>query len=134
MFEKIISVLESGPPHERIYALKKLGAEGGTDEKRAAIIRCLKQDPDPVVRHEAAFWLGELGDKDATDALADAALHDRSPLVRHESVEALGWIPTTASRNALEKALNDGDENVRNTAVISLNIHKHPREQWEKSL
>lgn len=38
------------------------------------------------------------------------------------------------SREALEKARGDRDENVRKTAEISLAIHRNPREEWEDSL
>lgn len=132
---KIIKELEKNPsPYIRIYCLKKVGNDGGGDSVREAIISCLRHDADPIVRHEAAFWLGELGDPKATEALAAALMNDRSPIVRHECAEALGWIPTEASKNALQKALDDADEVVRKTAKISLDIHQHPREVWEKSL
>lgn len=125
--------LREGDPYVRIYALKALGQEGGS-QAREAIVRCLKEDPDPVVRHEAAFWLGEMGDPEATQALAETAAQDRDPVVRHECVEALGWIPTEPSRAAIERALEDQDEVVRLTAKISLAIHRHPREDWEKRI
>ncbi|MBI4021465.1 MAG: HEAT repeat domain-containing protein [Candidatus Aenigmarchaeota archaeon] len=129
-----IAALQAGAAHERIYALKLLGSEGGSDRVRQAIIAALHHDPDPIVRHEAAFWLGELGDPEATDALAHALRNDPASIVRHEAAEALGWIPTTASRRALEAALQDPDQVVRKTAQISLSIHEHPRERWERRL
>ena len=127
-------LLEDPDPYIRIYCLKRLGQEGGGDSVREAIISCLRSDSDPIVRHEAAFWLGEMGDPEATQALAEAAVKDTSPLVRHECVEALGWIPTEASKKALQKALQDRDEAVRKTAEISLDIHRNPREKWESQI
>jgi deoxyhypusine monooxygenase len=109
----------------RIYALRAL-AKGGSSTRITDLIRVLTEDPEPVVRHEAAFWLGEVGTSQAVDALIHALQNDNSPLVRHESAEALGWIPTEQSRQALQKALADPDETVRNTARISLDIHANP--------
>ena len=133
--EKVIGLLQqSSSPHIRLYCLKLLGREGGGETVRQALISALQHDESPVVRHEAAFWLGELGDREATAALAHASQRDPAPLVRHESLEALGWIPTEESRAALETALHDPDETVRKTAAISLAIHREPRDRWEASL
>jgi len=121
----------SKPEFARIYeiqeAMWRVENREQTGNEIKMIIEALRKDPSPIVRHEAAFALGEIASIEAVEALAHAVLHDHSPLVRHESAEALGWIPTEASRRALEEALNDSDADVVATARISLDMHNNPR-------
>lgn len=57
--ERVIRELKgSQDPHIRICCLKVLGGEGRGERERQAIFSCLQEGPDPIVRHEAAFWLG----------------------------------------------------------------------------
>ena len=53
-------------------------------------------------------------------ALADATLHDPSMFVRHEAAIALGVIGSTEAKAVLEKALNDPDRPVVESAVVAL--------------
>ncbi len=118
----------STPAHRRIYACQEL-LHLGTSGAIALLARVLGEDPDPVVRHEAAFVLGELADPAGVPALAEAAEGDDSALVRHEAVEALGWIATPESQKALRLALRDPVSEVVRTAEISLAMHREPR-RW----
>ncbi|MEM2650257.1 MAG: HEAT repeat domain-containing protein, partial [Candidatus Nitrosocaldus sp.] len=43
----------------------------------------LLNDPNALVRHEAAFSLGQMGYAKAVDALINAMLNDESQFVRH---------------------------------------------------
>ncbi len=114
------------PAHRRIYACQEL-MHLGTSGAIALLGKVLEEDPDPVVRHEAAFVLGELADPAGVPALARAAEEDPSALVRHEAVEALGWIATPESERALRLALKDPVSEVVRTAEISLAMHREPR-------
>lgn len=116
------------PAHRRIYACQEL-MHLGTSGAIALLGKVLKEDSDAVVRHEAAFVLGELADPAGVAALAGAAEEDSSALVRHEAVEALGWIATPESAKALRLALKDSVSEVVRTAEISLAMHKEPRER-----
>ncbi len=114
------------PAHRRIYACQEL-MHLGTSGAVALLGQVLREDPDPVVRHEAAFVLGELADPAGVAALAEAAEGDASALVRHEAAEALGWIATPESQRALRLALKDPVSEVVRTAEISLAMHREPR-------
>jgi deoxyhypusine monooxygenase len=52
--------------------------------------------------------------------LADATLHDPSMFVRHEAAIALGVIGSKEAKAVLEKALNDPDRPVVESAVVAL--------------
>jgi HEAT repeat protein len=108
------------PLHERMLALHRLGKEERKTPMRVELLReVLADDPDPVIRHDAAFVLGAMMAEEAEDALIDAALHDPSFLVRHESFESLAFFsPTPAVMAAVEAGLTDEHPDVRETAVM----------------
>jgi len=87
-------------------------------------VECLSQimltDPNHLVRHEAAFSLGQLGLSTGVSSLVNAMLNDENNLVRHEAASALGSIGDESARNALVNATNDHDEVVSQSAVIAL--------------
>ena len=91
----------------------------GDERVVSSLCRVLKDDPSPLTRHEAAFTLGQLGYKSAVSALVTAMLNDASPIVRHESAVALSSIGDEAALPELEKAIQDTDEDVSNSALIA---------------
>lgn len=82
--------------------------------------KVLKFDENALVRHEAAFSLGQLGYTGGIAALADSVRSDPSFFVRHEAAVALGVIGSEEARKTLNDALNDENEEVRQSAVIAL--------------
>jgi deoxyhypusine monooxygenase len=80
----------------------------------------LKSDINPLVRHEAAFSLGQLGFTAGIQALADAVRSDPSLFVRHEAAIALGVIGSESARKTLNEALDDESEEVRESALVAL--------------
>lgn len=115
-----VSVLQKEPSLVlRVHAvciLAEVGGEGAVP----ALSDVLLHDPDPLVRHEAAFSLGQIGLSEGNRALAEAVINDKDPIVRHESAAALGSVGSADSEKILTKALDDGDEMVRNSALASL--------------
>jgi len=91
----------------------------GNEEMVKPLCQVLKEDDSPLTRHEAAFTLGQLGYRSAVPALVEAMLHDRSPIVRHESAVALSSIGDEAVIPELQRAIEDEDEDVRNSALIA---------------
>ena len=85
-----------------------------------SISRVLENDKNALVRHEAAFSLGQLGYTAATAALSNAVKSDPSYFVRHEAAIALGVIGSEDARETLNEALNDESEEVRESAIIAL--------------
>jgi len=91
----------------------------GNEEMVGPLCKILKEDESPLTRHEAAFTMGQLGYRSAVPALVDAMLHDKSPIVRHESAVALSSIGDDEVVPQLKKAIEDEDEDVRNSALIA---------------
>lgn len=85
-----------------------------------AIGKVLKYDNNALVRHEAAFSLGQLGYRSGIPALTDAVRSDSSFFVRHEAAVALGVIGSEEARKTLSEALKDESEEVRESAVVAL--------------
>lgn len=92
----------------------------------AALIESLKKDDSDVVRHEAAFILGErkreqklADEKAAFEALCDSCLFDKSILVRHEGALALAAFGEQAEPY-LQAALIDTVKEVRDSATYAL--------------
>ena len=85
-----------------------------------SISRVLESDKNALVRHEAAFSLGQLGYPAATAALSNAVKSDPSYFVRHEAAVALGVIGCEESREILNEALKDESVEVRESAIIAL--------------
>ncbi len=91
----------------------------GNEEMVPLLSKVLTEDPSPLTRHEAAFTLGQLGLSSAIPALVEAMLHDASPIVRHESAVALSSIGDDVVIPQLKIAIEDKDEDVRNSALIA---------------
>lgn len=91
----------------------------GNEEMVEPLCKVLKEDESPLTRHEAAFTLGQLGFRSAVPALVESMLKDPSPIVRHESAVALSSIGDDAIISDLKKAVEDEDEDVRNSALIA---------------
>jgi HEAT repeat protein len=85
-----------------------------------SISRVLENDKNALVRHEAAFSLGQLGYTAAMAALSNAVKSDPSYFVRHEAAIALGVIGSEDARETLNEALKDESEEVRESAIIAL--------------
>ncbi len=92
----------------------------GGEDKVPHIAKVLKSDENELVRHEAAFSLGQMGLSSGIGALVDSTLNDPSMFVRHEAAIALGVLGSTEAKSALEKALNDPDKPVVESAIVAL--------------
>ena len=92
----------------------------GGEDKVPHIAKVLKHDENELVRHEAAFSLGQMCLSSGVSPLADSTLNDPSMFVRHEAAIALGVIGSKEAKDALEKALNDPDKPVVESAVVAL--------------
>jgi len=92
----------------------------GGEDKVEHIANVLKNDTNELVRHEAAFSLGQMCYSSGILPLEDATKNDSSMFVRHEAAIALGVVGSKSARETLEEALNDPDEPVRDSAVVAL--------------
>ena len=92
----------------------------GGEDKVSFIAKVLKNDPNELVRHEAAFSLGQMGYHIGIKPLEDATKNDSSMFVRHEAAIALGVIGSTDAIYTLQESLNDADKSVAESAVVAL--------------
>ena len=92
----------------------------GGEDKVQYVAKVLKNDPNELVRHEAAFSLGQMCYSSGIEPLEDATANDPSMFVRHEAAVALGVGGSKSGSDVLEKALNDPEESVRHSAVVAL--------------
>lgn len=80
----------------------------------------LKNDPSPIVRHEAAYILGELKDKECAVSLLNAINEDDNRFVVHEALLALSNRGDIQYESEIEMMIRHSDQDVADTAVISL--------------
>lgn len=92
----------------------------GGEDKVKHVAKVLKNDPNELVRHEAAFSLGQMGYSSGVKPLEDATKNDPSMFVRHEAAIALGVIGSKEAIPTLEEALKDPDKPVVESAVVAL--------------
>ena len=117
--EYFISLLEHPDYVIRTRATCILVDFGGED-KIPYIAKVLKNDENELVRHEAAFSLGQMSYSSAIPPLTDATLNDPSMFVRHEAAIALGVVGNKDAKDALAKALDDPDKPVVESAIVAL--------------
>ncbi len=121
--EYFVSLLEHPDYVVRTRATCILVDFGGED-KIPHIAKVLKNDENELVRHEAAFSLGQMSFSSVIPPLTDATLNDPSMFVRHEAAIALGVVGSKEAKDTLEQALNDSEKPVVESAVVALsNIH-----------
>lgn len=122
-FEKLGNILtdQAIPMKQRnraLFTLKNLGGEPAVRN----IARALN-DPSALLKHEAAYCLGQMQNENAIkyliNTLQDAA---ENPMVRHEAGEALGAIgkSTVEVKEALTKYAADPNPDVAETCEIAL--------------
>jgi deoxyhypusine monooxygenase len=92
----------------------------GGEDKVPHVARVLKNDPNELVRHEAAFSLGQMGYRSAIKPLEEATKNDPSMFVRHEAAIALGVVGAREAKETLEAALKDPSIPVVESAIVAL--------------
>ena len=80
----------------------------------------LRNDESPLIRHEAAFGIGNLGGLENSGPLIDALKFDASSIVRHEAAIALAEIGSTDAIPALESVTKDLDPDVAASARFAI--------------
>ncbi|GJQ08497.1 hypothetical protein GpartN1_g288.t1 [Galdieria partita] len=100
-----------------IFGFKGLGGQKAVE----VLSLCLRQDPSCLVRHEAAYALGQMREEEGLNVLY-CCLFDKSedPMVRHEAAEAIGAIGKVASISVLQEALLDENKEVRDTCELAI--------------
>lgn len=78
----------------------------------------LTNDDNNVVKHEACYQIAARNMRNKIPDLINAALNDKSGLTRHEALESLGLMRATEAIDLIKDALNDPNEDVKQTALF----------------
>lgn len=117
------------PLHERFRSLFMLKAVGGDP-----VVQILAEglsDPSPLLKHELAYVLGQLGNPSAIPILEDVLVNEKGmhcSMVRHEAAEALGALSSVQSLGLLRKYLGDESREVRETCEVAIG-----KIEWDQS-
>jgi len=107
---------------EAIWCVGNLLEESPDDTLKENIenllVYVLKHDNNAIVRHEAAYQLGEHEVLSKLPDLVDALLHYPNEVVRHESIEGVGLMRNPDAVKYIKMALTDPNESVRQTAEL----------------
>lgn len=107
--------------YQAMFALRN----HGSSEAVAALVKGFN-DESALFKHEIAYVLGQMQHPDGVDGL-NAKLGDLSEhsMVRHECAEALGSIATDECLKILQDYLVDGEEVVRESCEVALDMYEH---------
>jgi HEAT repeat protein len=119
-----LGVLSDDETHdliERLYGAESLWLRIGavdamgrnSDEDWLPIVVEEMENRAPEMRQAAAFAAGEIGSEDAIEALAGLAVHDPDRPVQLAAIHALGEIGGGTAKVALQAALYEGDDELR---------------------
>lgn len=121
--EKQIEVVKGLPPisseqYKKIskYTWQEVNPLTFRDSETWPILKdILLYHPNPIVRHEASYIIGDFNIHDLVPALIDSVKYDPSVVAKHESAEALGFIKGDAAAQAynfIKTLLNDKDKSI----------------------
>jgi HEAT repeat protein len=110
---------KSWRPFMKLRAINSI-CELRTKEAVSDLMDLLRNDPNPIVRHESAFALGEMGFPEALPALKESLLSDPDSIVRHEAAFALGLTKLKEALEILRTTPDDVDIVVRQTVEIAI--------------
>jgi HEAT repeat protein len=132
---KLLEALGHRDPRVRRGVVGALSMQRGGGTQVIAALRRALEDPDGLVRLQAAVGLPYM-DRDSPPPVdvIRAALHDHDPTVRLRAAEMLPNFPASVESTVsmLEPALQDPDGRVRVQAALSLWVRDH--EQRKKAL
>jgi len=119
----LLNTSRTYPLHERFRALFTLKAVGGPHA--VSIIARGFADPSPLLKHELAYVLGQIGEMSAVHVLEGVVrdVDGQGEMVRHEAAEALGALSSLSSLPLLKHYAaphNEPSRSVRETCEIAV--------------
>src|SRR5262245_53857595 len=121
-FPHLLAALDDVDPEVRQGALAGLSPYG--ERALGPLQPFLQHEQDPTVRLVALQVLGQVGREDeVTGTLLHEMLADSDPRIRAAVVEVLGSVEGTRATDALQRAVRDGDPNVRLAALRALALY-----------
>lgn len=91
----------------------------------------LENDDNNVVKHEACYQIAARNMRNKIPHLINSALNDKSGLTKHEALESLGLMRATEAIGLINDALNDPNEDVRQTAAFVIKRLKRMQESGD---
>jgi HEAT repeat protein len=88
----------------------------------------LENDDNNVVKHEACYQIAARNMRSKIPVLIDTALNDKSGLTKHEALESLGLMRATQAIDLIKNALEDPNEDVKQTALFVIKRLKRMKE------
>lgn len=110
-FDEALADADASVRSTAVTSVGKLS--GAAAESR--LVKAL-EDPNPGVRMNAAFWLGQTSHRGAAAALGKALAGDSNANVRLAAAQALTRLNSAAARRELRRGAGDADERVRRWA------------------
>ncbi len=115
--------LNSEDRQERLRAIHKV-IEVCSDSQSLVLFRRLAMEQDTHVKASLITALGQIGAKDAFDAIAQQ-LKDKDPRIQANSIEALGLLDGERAASLVFPFLNDANNRIRANAVVTLSQSPH---------
>jgi len=91
----------------------------------------LKNDINGIVKHEASFQVAARNMREKIPALIETALTDQNIISKHEAIESLGLMRAIEAESFIKKALDDPNDEVRETATFVLKRLERLKAQGE---
>ncbi|MCY3413108.1 MAG: HEAT repeat domain-containing protein [Candidatus Heimdallarchaeota archaeon] len=92
----------------------------GTEEDIDLLLKALKQESDPIVKHEIVFALGESASKKVVGPLIKELQVDGNTFVRHEILLALGTLGNEDSVDFIKEFLDHPNPDIVESAYMAL--------------
>lgn len=127
LFVKLISLYEIPKVPVRFKIVHELSSID-RPESVDLLKRALAQDESPLVKHEAASSLGQIGDISSMPDLV-RAMEDNDWIVRHEAAMALDTIGDETVLPVLSKHLADPDPAVAASCEVAISSISMRRQQ-----
>lgn len=116
-FRKQLQDVENVCENDRVQIMFQL-MKHDTPENAQAIYERFTQDPCPIVRHEAAFCLGEMKSDISYEYLKKGVFEQEYPIAIHEALFALGTTGREEALEVLSQFLDDENYIISQSAVI----------------
>jgi len=128
-FEKCEHILRNDPDESKrwdaVWLIGELAEDLNEDEplfnKVADVMEwILKNDTNGIVKHEASFQIAARNMREKIPVLIHTALNDQNIISKHEAIESLGLMRAFEAEHFIKKALEDSNDEVRETATFVL--------------
>ncbi len=119
------------PAYQRLELLEYLTEKARTTDEAQEILSVFEDDPDPIVRHEAAAQLIRLERENPNVVsplkvkIREALIRgpqDKSVVIRHEALESLAYIGDESTLEILQASIGDANPDVSNTAKLAYEV------------